>query len=340
MGRSILALCDWESRFVRNFLDYYTVKGSDIFDIKVFTDVEKLLSYREEHRIDVLLISDSMMDERVDDSDIDKIIILSEGSLSGKYPEYPTIFKYQSSERIISGIINNYADCVHDDGGMYPSGRRIRIIGVYSPVRRCGKTSFALSLGQLLAQNKKVLYLNMEEYSGLGTVLEGEYKGDLLDAIFYQRQKSGNMRYKLSGMTCRLNGMEYIYPAVYSEDLKNVTTSEWLELISTIEDHTDYEVLILDMGDTVDGLCTIMEKCSIIYMPQRHDFFSQGKIMQFEEYMRSISRDWVLDKVLKVDVPDITPTGTAQEYMEALGNGPFISSIKGMCVEECSNTYA
>ena len=339
MERSTLALCDWESRFVRNFLDHYRVKGQDVFDIKVFTDGEKCLAYARDHRIDVLLISDSLMNEELEGLGIEKVIILSEGSVSRQYSELPLIYKYQSSERIISQVLNIYADCVHEDMGLYSMGRGLRIIGVYSPVRRAGKTSLALSLGQLLAKDKKVLYLNMEEYSGLGGILDGNYKGDLLDAIFYQRQKSGNMRYKISGMTCRLNGMEYIYPALYSEDLKSVSASEWLEFISTIEEQTDYSVLILDMGDTVEGLSAIMEKCSVIYMPERHDFFSQGKIMQFEEYMRNSQKDWVLDKIVKIEVPEIVGAGNADEYLDALGNGPFAGSIRGLCVEEYCNAY-
>ncbi len=340
MGRSILALCDWESRFVRNFLDYYTVKGADIFDIKVFTDTEKMLAYSREHRIDVLLISDSMLNEEVEAADIPKMMILSEGNVSRRYSDYPCIYKYQSCERIISGVINEYADCVNDECNVYSSGRRIRIIGVYSPVRRSGKTSMALALGQLLARNKKVLYLNMEEYSGLGSVLDGQYKGDLLDVIFYQRQKSGNMSMKIKGLTCRLNGMEYVYPAMYSQDLKTITTAEWLELISTIEEQTDYDVLILDMGDTIDSVGTIIEKCSVCYMPQRYDFFSQGKIMQFEEFMRSCGREWVLDKIIKVSVPELPGSVNAGEYIESLGNGPFAASIRELCAEECCNVYA
>ena len=40
------------------------------------------------------------------------------------------------------------------------------IIGIFSPLGRCLKTSFALTLGQILAKERAVLYLNMEEYSG------------------------------------------------------------------------------------------------------------------------------------------------------------------------------
>ena len=185
-----MAVCDWESRFVKNFLDYYMIKSSDVMDIKVFTEVAGLIAYGKDRKIDVLLISDSYMGDDVEELGAEKIILLSEGGVSKKYADYPIIYKYQSSERIISQIMNIYADCVHEDTSYCYPGRSLRIIGVYSPDRRTGKTSMALALGQLLAKDKKVLYLNMEEYSGLGRVLEGSYKGDLLDAIFISGRKT------------------------------------------------------------------------------------------------------------------------------------------------------
>ena len=42
------------------------------------------------------------------------------------------------------------------------------MIGIYSPVHRIGKTKFALRLGQKMARQVPVLYLNLEGYSGVG----------------------------------------------------------------------------------------------------------------------------------------------------------------------------
>ena len=50
---------------------------------------------------------------------------------------------------------------------MTVTGRRSRMIGVYSPIGRCGKSSFAFTLGQVLAREEKVLYITLEEFSGL-----------------------------------------------------------------------------------------------------------------------------------------------------------------------------
>ena len=59
------------------------------------------------------------------------------------------------------------------------------ILGVFSPLGRCLKTSFALTLGQILAKDKAVLYLNMEEYSGFEELLGKGFAHNLSDLLYY-----------------------------------------------------------------------------------------------------------------------------------------------------------
>ena len=73
------------------------------------------------------------------------------------------------------------------------SGRGLaKVLGVYSPVGRCLKTSFALTIGKLLAQEERVLYLNLEEFSGLSVLMKEEYKSDLSDLLYFYNGGSYN----------------------------------------------------------------------------------------------------------------------------------------------------
>ena len=54
----------------------------------------------------------------------------------------------------------------------------VEVIGVYSPIGRSGKTTFAITLGQVLAKEKETLYINMEEFSALSKIFNKEYSGD------------------------------------------------------------------------------------------------------------------------------------------------------------------
>lgn len=76
------------------------------------------------------------------------------------------------------------------------------------------------------------------------------------------------MMFKLKGVTSNLNGLDFISPALFSEEIRNVECAEWLELIDNVDTQTDYDVLILDIGDTVNGLITFL-RSALLYICQK-----------------------------------------------------------------------
>ena len=47
------------------------------------------------------------------------------------------------------------------------------------------KDLVCLTMGKLLAQEERVLYLNLEEFSGLSVLMKEEYKSDLSDLLYF-----------------------------------------------------------------------------------------------------------------------------------------------------------
>ena len=60
-------------------------------------------------------------------------------------------------------------------------------------------------------------------------------------------------------MTGQIGNMDYIRPIPVVQDLQAVTAEEWLQLFEQIVEKSIYEVLILDLGDSVNGLFSILE---------------------------------------------------------------------------------
>ena len=44
MSKSVFALCDWENRFVNNFMEYFVAKALDSFDIRVLRTLKPYLA--------------------------------------------------------------------------------------------------------------------------------------------------------------------------------------------------------------------------------------------------------------------------------------------------------
>ena len=179
--------------------------------------------------------------------------------------------------------------------------KEMRIIGIYSPVGRTQKTSFALTMGQILAKERAVLYLNMESYSGFERLLECSYDRGMSDILYYARQENQGIIYAASPM-----------------DIQTAKYEEWKWLFQEIEKNSSYEVLILDLGDGVADLYQILDFCNEIYVPIRNDVISAAKMEQFENLLRRWDCQSVLDKMRKIHVPFHTANRTGKAYFEEL----------------------
>ena len=79
---------------------------------------------------------------------------------TGKVP----IYKYQPGDQILAEMIRQ-CSMSGDEKQIFlkiTGKKNCRVIAVYSPVRRIGKTTYAIRLGRKLAKEANVLYLGME----------------------------------------------------------------------------------------------------------------------------------------------------------------------------------
>ena len=177
--------------YARNFMEYLNQKRNIPFEVHAFSSAEMFLEFAKNNETEILLISDKAMKEEIRRYPIRQIIILSEGVHSPVLDQYPAVYKYQSSEKVIREVMACYGveNGVDTSPALLPK-KEMRIIGIYSPVGRTQKTSFALTMGQILAKERAVLYLNMESYSGFERLLECSYDRGMSDILYYARQEN------------------------------------------------------------------------------------------------------------------------------------------------------
>lgn len=318
MKKQILAICDLEVLYACNFMQYMSRKRSIPFEVQAFTSTEKLLEAARKEHIEVLLISDKAMDERIHELPIGQIIILSEGVHDPQLDQYPSIYKYQSSDAVIREVMACYGEYLPEPNPLPVLKKPMECIGIYSPLGRVLKTSFALTLGQILAKDRAVLYLNLEEYSGFEHLFQTTYDSNLSDLIYYMKQKQPSLSHRISGMVQSVNNLDYIPPAISPMDIRSAALEDWNYLLSELESHSSYEVVILDFGDGVDELFHIMDNCQTIYMPVLSDTISKAKIQQFENLLRLWDGVPILEKIKKVKPPFHNSFGDGSQYVEQL----------------------
>ena len=141
-----------------------------------------------------------------------QVVILSEGEALGGEGELPGVYKYQSADAIIREVMACYCTRTAEPASSQVGSKSI-LIGVYSPINRCLKTSFSLVLGQVLAKDQQVLYLSLEDCSGLSKIMGQSGPGGFFGcAVLLQpgRLKLGQV--KILGLQLGSPGLYYACP--------------------------------------------------------------------------------------------------------------------------------
>jgi cellulose biosynthesis protein BcsQ len=174
---------------------------------------------------------------------------------------------------------------------------------VYSPVGRQGQTTFALTLGEILAETKQVLYLNFDEFSGFEELFQTKYQKDISDLIYFARQKESGLIFKFNSVVQTFHELAYVPPALSPADIRDVTGEEWMEFLQEITTECEYDIIILDLSEQVDELFQILRLCDRVYMPIWDDMISQAKLAQYEKLLHMLEMKDVIDKTKKIHLP-------------------------------------
>lgn len=295
-----LVVCDTEEEYAKALAMFFMRKKELMLQVHVCSSVGHAEALGKELRADILLAAAECAGEVQEKVRAEKVFVLSTGRKSAEKAEYPALYKYQSGKKMLSCIIQECAELFDaEDMSQGMSGnKKQKIIGVFSPVHRIGKTEYALKLGEKLAETENVLYLNLEVFAGIG----GHFKQEgqtLADVLYYARQEKGNLGLMLTTLVCHRGNLDYVLPVPISEDLKEVHGSEWALLVNKILEQSIYETIVLDIGDGIPELYQLLNSCGEVHMPVLDDEYSKAKLLQFEREMNVLGQEDVLKRIVR-----------------------------------------
>ena len=132
--------------------------------VRICSSLDMLENLLEIGEVQALLISDEIPYELRKRVFGGRRIVLTRTKCADLGEEEQELRKYQSVDKLTAEIMQAFQK-MDIPAGYYGKGR---VLGVYSPVHRVGKTTFSLKLGKVLAEQENVLYLNLEAYAGIG----------------------------------------------------------------------------------------------------------------------------------------------------------------------------
>lgn len=295
-----LVICDREKEYAEAFAHYIMKREDLAFQVKTCSSLKQVLKVQEKENIDYLFISAAYSPSEREKVSAGKVFVLTEESVAALEENETGVYKYQSGDELLAELIRRCSAQQQAGNTFLKTVRKkeARIIGIFSPVHRVGKTTYALRLGKKLGKEFHVLYLNLEIYGGIGGHFE-EGGQTLSDVIYYASQEKSNLGMILTTIVEHMGKLDCVLPVQVSEDIKSVSGNEWLTLIQKIMEQSIYEILILDLDESIRDLYQILGVCSEIHMLTAADEISRSKIRQFEEELILLGYEDIQRKIIR-----------------------------------------
>lgn len=299
MEHKLLVLCDAEEDYAQHMAEFLGRSKELPWEIAVYTEWEEL--QKLEKPIDVLLISETVYAESLLQLQANLLIVLNESGMpvTGKAAN---INKYQSAEAVKKEILELYMK--QQDICFFRQGekKKTRLIGMYTPVHRCLQTTFALTYGQLLAQKHRTLYLTFEYYAGNFEWLDGTRK-DLSELLYFLQTEEKGFYGHLQAVVQHLDNLDFVAPMINGQNMLYITVKEWMKLLSRLTELGEYEYIILDLSESMQGLFEILRLCDRIYTIVKEDTAARGKLARYEQLLTLQDYEDVKKKSAKCSLP-------------------------------------
>ena len=307
-----LVICDSEEGYAQALAMYFMRKKELAAEVQVCSTVTQVMELEKTKKIHLLFLAGEYAKEAKGKHQAEKIFLLTTGTEEADGENQ--VYKYQSGEKIVEDMIRICGLEASENESIYKGGRKQggKIIGIFSPVHRIGKTTYGLKLGEEMAATENVLYLNLEIYGGIGGHFE-EGEQTLADVLYYARQEKGNLGLLLTTVVKHRKNLDYIVPMPVAEDVKSVKAEEWLMLIRRILEQSIYDVIILDLDEGISGVYELLRACTKIYLLYTQDLYGQAKLRQFENEVNLLGYEDILRKLVRKERHDRGRTATRKD---------------------------
>ncbi len=318
MSEKNLIVCDKEILFAVELGENISSRSEYALKVYTYTSVENVLKFQKRKKIHILIVDERFVFDERKQIGAEQVFVLTKDCCRDLQKGEKQIYKFQSADKILAEVFKSYYENTNDSLLKSVRKEKGRLIAVYSPIHRIGKTTFALALGKELARKEKTLYLNFEEYADIGgrfQQAEGRNFGDLL---YFLRQEEGNLPFRLSNMIEKKEELDYVSPIPSCIDLKEISEKDWKLLFESLLKESIYETIILDLSESVQGLFAILQMCDQIYMPVLEDAISVNKICRYEENIEKFQLKGIMEKTYRFVVTEDMGQYGIEDYARKL----------------------
>ena len=318
----VMALCDTEEEYAQLMTEFMRKQKNLPWELHTYTNVDTLLG-TEQSGLAMLVVAESAFRQELAPG---CLVVLGESGVM-RWEDISYVDKYQEAEEVFRQLLGVYMEIADIQLPFLRTNRKTVFIGNYSPVHRCMQTSFAITMSLMLAKKHSTLYLNFEHYAGISELLPDMQTLDLADLLYFLNAQKDKFRLRLQTILKHKGALAYVPPVKSGQNLITVTPQEWLGLLERIEELEEYEYVVLDLGESMQGLFEILRMCRHVYTLTREDRIARGKLLQYEQVLALYEYGDVLGKTKRLSLSHIQKL---PEELEQLTKGDLADLVKGL----------
>lgn len=207
------------------------------------------------------------------------------------------IFRYQRGSEILRQVFRIYEQNSKKNLVCRCKTAAMEMTAFYAPGGHELLLPFSVSYAALCAEHKKVLYLNLSEFSGM-RILFGDRDGsNFSDLIYGIRQKNERFSLYLQSVLHHAEQFDYVLPPANPKDLYEIQEEDLACLLTLLQEQTEYSKIIWNCGTLSQSSEKIMESCSKIICLVKESVFGRFRKTEFEQFLRKQSSGEILEKV-------------------------------------------
>ncbi len=321
----VMALCDTEEEYAQLMTEFMRKQKNLPWELHTYTNVDTLLG-TEQSGLAMLVVAESAFRQELRGLAPGCLVVLGESGVM-RWEDISYVDKYQEAEEVFRQLLGVYMEIADIQLPFLRTNRKTVFIGNYSPVHRCMQTSFAITMSLMLARKHSTLYLNFEHYAGISELLPDMQTLDLADLLYFLNAQKDKFRLRLQTILKHKGALAYVPPVKSGQNLITVTPQEWLGLLERIEELEEYEYVVLDLGESMQGLFEILRMCRHVYTLTREDRIARGKLLQYEQVLALYEYGDVLGKTKRLSLSHIQKL---PEELEQLTKGDLADLVKGL----------
>lgn len=327
MAERILAICDGDRKYIAAMTKRIGKQKTAGFDVYAFTGLERLLEFSREKSPDLVLLRENLCNDKILRQFQEKLILLTEERTSESADNSENreeghrilrIYKYQAVSEVMRKVLDEYSSSKKVEKTIASQTGSVKMqrmemkkpetlmLGIYSPVGRCGKTAFALTLANRLQMKRPTMFLSFELFSGLRKIFPQirAAAGSLADGVYYLRNGNVKVAEKLLALEQKIGELSFLPPFTDPQDLLYVTDEEWKCVLESLRYETGFEAIVADLGPVPAFCPAILLNFSKIFLPLPDGETERCKVSEFKDYLSdSLLAGELQERIEEVHLP-------------------------------------